>query len=57
MKKQNTAGHNSLPSVFIPEVAGLAYFRADSTALPLVPGLVLVGHQRHGCLHALAGPL
>lgn len=51
MKRQTpvnelTISVTSLPSVVAPEIAGPAYFTAHSTASPLVPGIVLVGHQR-----------
>lgn len=49
--------NNSLPSVFMPEIAVLAYLTTDSTTLPLETELLLVGHQRRGCLLALAGLL
>lgn len=55
--KNTAGGNNSLPSVFVPEIAVLAYFTADSTALSLETELVLVGHQQRGCLLALAGLL
>lgn len=54
--KQNYSD-NSWTSVFIPEIAVLAYFTADSTTLPLETEILLLGHQRHGCLLAFAALL
>lgn len=47
--------NKSSPSVSNPEIAVLAYFTADSTTLPLESELLVAGHQRQGCLLALAG--
>lgn len=49
--------NKSSPSVSNPEIAVLAYFTADSTTLPLESQLLVVGHQRQGCLLALGGLL
>lgn len=49
--------NKSWPSVSHPGIAVLAYFTADSTTLPVESQLLVVGHQRQGCLLALAALL